>query len=81
MLCKKDNPQNYNFTGDAKKHIFKKLSFLLQLKYLSCQNNDNGNMILIAQIINLQYRGRFIGNLFFACTVKLISCGLSPLTK
>jgi hypothetical protein len=50
MLCEKDNPQNINFTEGGGK---KKLSSLLQLKYLSCQNNDNDNMILIAQIINL----------------------------
>jgi hypothetical protein len=39
-FVKRDNPHIY-FTEAKKEHIFKKLSFLLQMNYLSCQNNDN----------------------------------------
>jgi hypothetical protein len=53
-----DNPQNIKLTGEAKKkQIFKQLFSLLQMKYLSCQNN-NDNISSTAQIFHFQKKKR-----------------------
>jgi hypothetical protein len=52
-----------------KKNTVNELSFLLQMNYLSCEN-DSGSIIWMVKIVHLQQREMGFENLFFGCSCK-----------